>query len=321
VRLLVLTHSTRDPSFRVRWGRFASAFEAAGWEFVPAEIPASGQGRRVLLSTAANADVTVLHRRLFRGGDLDRLRRHAKRLVYDFDDALLYRDKPPHRSWQRERRFFAVIRAADLVLAGNRYLAKIARVASKNVRVLPSTVDVEHLAPSEESDPGFVAVWIGQRATLPHLESVREAVLEAGASIPGFKLRVIADAAPAGAEFVPWSEDAERVGLARAHVGLMPLPQNPFTRGKCGYKLLQYYAAGIPAIASPVGVNRVLLDAGGVAARTPAEWTDAVSALAADPARRAGLGAGGRSFVARRYASARLAPRLVGLLNALCSPG
>jgi glycosyltransferase involved in cell wall biosynthesis len=92
--------------------------------------------------------------------------------------------------------------------------------------------------------------------------------------MPDF-LRVIADAGR-GAELVPWSLETEFARLAECHVGLAPLPSDPFTRGKCGYKLLQYYAAGLPAVASPVGVHRTMAEGGALLARTPAEWTAAL---------------------------------------------
>ncbi len=317
MRICVLTHRLDDPSFRVRWRQFFGAFVEAGFEVSAHAIPRSSRERRAILEAAADADVCVLHRRLLRAPVLRKLRRRARRLVYDFDDALLYRPVAPHRSKGRARRFWNTVAAADLVLAGNRYLAQIARLKARRVAVVPTTVDTEALRPSREKDAGFVAVWIGQRATLPHLEAVRATLLEAGRSIDGFRLRVVADAAPAGAEWVPWSLDAEGPAVARAHVGLMPLPRDPFARGKCGYKLLQYYAAGLPAIASPVGVNRALAAGGALLSHPPGEWADALEALARDPVRRAELGRKGRSFVERRYSAALLAPRLVALLKSV----
>jgi len=297
VRLLVLTHRIEDPSFRVRWGRFlpdlgdAQAFEI-------------DEDRAKAFALAREADWVVLHRRLLGALDFWRLRRAAKRLVYDFDDALCYRPEAPYRSSKREARFFRTVAGADLVLAGNRNLAGLARLKARRVLVVPSTVEVESGLEGVEKLPEFTAVWIGQRVTLPHLETVREAVLEAGV-----KLRVIADAAPEGAELVRWSLEGERRAMAECHVGLMPLPATPFARGKCGFKLLQYYAAGLPVIASPVGVNRTLAGGGAILARTPEEWAAALDALR-DPELRGRLGERGRLFVARRYAAGHLLERL-----------
>ncbi len=303
--MLLLTHRRADASFRVRWERYLPALREAGFMPDVREIP-----KRNKRQVWQGADVVVLHRRLLRSGDLARLRRQARVLIYDVDDALCYRDRAPFRSRQRERRFFETVAAADLVLAGNAHLARLARLRADKVRVVPSAIDVEQYEPQDTSKMPFTAVWIGQSATLPHLEIVRGALLDAGIAV-----RVIADRAPDGVEFHAWSQESEARLLAASHVGLMPLPDTPFTRGKCGYKLLQYYAAGIPVIASPVGVNRSLAAGGAILARASTEWVHAVCALKVDPARRAALGAKGRAFVARRYAASSLAERLVRLLG------
>ncbi len=298
MRLLVLTHRFEDPSFRVRWGRFLGTLGAEA-----REIP--DRGRAKVLRLAREAETVVLHRRLLGGLDFGRLRRAARRLVYDFDDALCYRPSPPHRSLLRERRFFRTVQLADLVLAGNRNLAGLARLRARRVLVVPSTVELP-AAPKAPSLPAPTAVWIGQRATLPYLEPIVPAVRDAG-----YRLRVIADAAPQGAELVPWSLETETARLAECHVGLAPLPSDPFARGKCGFKLLQYYASGLPAIASPVGVHRTLAEGGALLARTPAEWTASLLRLREEGGAR---GPKGRAFVERRYAAPALAERLKRIL-------
>lgn len=298
MRLLVLTHRFDDPSFRVRWGRFLGPLEAEA-----REIPARGRG--AIFRLAREAETVVLHRRLLATFDFARLRAASRRLVYDFDDALCYRPAAPHRSLSREIRFFRTVARADLVLAGNRNLASLARLRARKVLVVPTTVDLPS-APRPPSLPKPTAVWIGQRATLPYLEPVVAAVRDAG-----YELRVIADAAPEGAELVPWSLETEYARLAECHVGLAPLPSDPFARGKCGYKLLQYYAAGLPAVASPVGVQRTLAEGGALLARTPAEWTAALRRLLDERGHR---GPKGRAFVERRYAAPALAERLKRIL-------
>ena len=298
MRLLVLTHRFDDPSFRVRWGRFLETLGAEA-----REIPASGRGS--IWRLAREAETVVLHRRLLTAFDFARLRRAARRLVYDFDDALCYRPVPPFRSALREARFFRTVARADLVLAGNRHLATIARLRARRVLVVPSTVEIPS-APRPPLLPSPTAVWIGQRATLPYLEPILGAVRDAG-----FDLRVIADAALPGTEHVPWSLETEFARLAECHVGLAPLPSDPFTRGKCGYKLLQYSAAGLPAVASPVGVHRTLAEGGALLARTPAEWTAALRRIMEEGGLR---GPKGRAFVAQRYAAPALAERLKRIL-------
>ena len=267
------------------------------------EVREIRKNRRDVFDAAAKAEAVVLHRRLLGARDFARLRKSARRLIYDFDDALCYRPDPPHRSRKRESRFFRTVRESDIVLAGNRNLAGLARLRAKRVFVIPSTVEIAE-APSPRKLEEFTAVWIGQRATLPHLELVRQALLDAG-----IRLRVIADEAPDGCEFIPWSAETEHRALAECHVGLMPLPSTRFTRGKCGYKLLQYYAASLPAVVSPVGVNRTLASGGALLARGPEEWVDALGRLR-DADLRESLGTQGLSFVKRRYSAGPLVERL-----------
>jgi hypothetical protein len=303
MRFLVLTHRFSDPSFRVRWGRFLDVLGAEA-----REIPA--RGRRPVFRLAAEAGTVVLHRRLLTGVDFGRLRRAARTLVYDFDDALCYRPQPPFRSALRERRFFRTVAGADLVLAGSRHLAGLARLRARKVFVVPSSVEIPS-APQPPPLPEPTAVWIGQRATLPYLEPIVGTVRD-----QGFRLRVIADAAPEGTELLPWSLDTEMARIAECHVGLAPLPSDPFTRGKCGYKMLQYFAAGIPCIASPVGAGRLIGAGVALLARTPGEWADALRRLRDDPALRAELGRRGRDLVARRYDARVVVERLSRILSA-----
>ncbi|MHC4972224.1 MAG: glycosyltransferase [Planctomycetota bacterium] len=313
MRIRLLTHNRAAASFRVRWERYLPLLEERGHSVAVAEIPAGRKRRRQVLDSVGDADLVVLQRRLMMAPDFARLRSRARRLVYDYDDALCYRPRPPHRSWGRARRFFRTVEQSDVVIAGNRLLAGVARLRRPRVHVLPSAVDVERYAPAEKlAEP--TAVWIGQRATLPYLEPVLGAVERSG-----FRLRVIADVFPPGAEQVPWEAATAPARLAECHVGLMPLSDDRFARGKCGYKLLQYYAAGLPAVVSPVGAGRVLADGGALAARDPAAWEAALRRLG-DPDLRAELGARGRSFVVRRYAADRVGARLARLLETTCAP-
>ncbi|MHC4133745.1 MAG: glycosyltransferase [Planctomycetota bacterium] len=311
MRILLLTHSREAASFRVRWARYLPLLEERGHSVAVAEIPAGRRGRRAVLDRGG--DLVVLQRRLLMARDFARLRRRARRLVYDYDDALCYRPRPPHRSWARARRFFRTVAAADAVIAGSRILAGVARLRRAHVHVVPSAVDVERYGPAPKlAEP--TAVWIGQRATLPYLEPVLGAVQRSG-----FSLRVIADVFPPGAEQVAWSADTAPARLAECHVGLMPLRNDRFARGKCGYKLLQYYAAGLPAVVSPVGAGRVLAEGGALVARDPEAWEAALRRLE-DLELRAELGARARSFVVRRYAADRVGARLVRLLEATGAP-
>jgi glycosyltransferase involved in cell wall biosynthesis len=122
---------------------------------------------------------------------------------------------------------------------------------------------------------------------------------------------------------VPWSEQTEAQDIARLDVGIMPLVDAPFERGKCGYKLIQYMACGLPVVASPVGVNRQIVEHGvnGFLAETPEQWATALRTLCADPALRARMGAAGRRKVEQHYSLQVTAPRLVQILRRAAGAG
>lgn len=250
------------------------------------------------------------------------------RLVVDYDDALFHR-YDQHRSAAVRlilgSKIDAVMRRADLVLAGNDYLAAHARDAGcRWVEWLPTVVDLDRYAMTERgnSQPqGPVTIgWIGSPATASYLDVVA-APLAALASTANVRCVAIG-AQPeqvAGTPFtaVSWSE-AEEVSLLRdLEIGIMPLPDAPWENGKCGYKLIQYMACGLPVVASPVGVNSTLVEHGksGFLASSGDQWLQALSRLVEDPDLRNAMGQQGRITVEQTYALQVQAPRLEVLLR------
>jgi glycosyltransferase involved in cell wall biosynthesis len=172
-------------------------------------------------------------------------------------------------------------------------------------------------------------VWIGSRSTASSLLDSRPGLELAAASLPGLGLRLVCDRFPdLGAaitvEHRPWSEATEAEELAEADVGISWLPDHPWSRGKCGLKVLQYMAAGLPVVANPVGMHTRLIDHGrtGFLAETPDQWAAAIGRLAASPELRAEMGLAARQFVAEHYSVARWADFLPRLLEQLTAgPG
>lgn len=253
------------------------------------------------------------------GGHLDAaMLRRAGWGVYDFDDALfadhrggLHRHLGEAAGWAR------AVRAADLVLAGNAHLAEAAAGLNPRVEVVPSCVEPDAYPRKRDYAVGPVPrlIWLGSPSTEPYLQPVAPALLEVHRRT-GARLTVIsAGDRPLGelavmTDRVAWAGARTDALLATADCGLMPLPDTPFTRGKCGYKLLQYGAAGLPAVASPVGVNEGVLDRlGGLGAVDPGDWVDAVCQLLgeAESARRA-RGQAAREGVEQHYSYAAWAP-------------
>lgn len=251
--------------------------------------------------------------------------------VYDFDDALFVPSaNSPNRGLgqlvKREgARWYRYVSRARLVLAGNAYLAaEAARYARGIVEIVPSCVEPDDYISATHDDDGIVRVgWIGSASTAPYLAPVVEAVrrLVDRSEAPEVRLVVI------GANLsidAPWLEDrhwsfaTQAAELARLDIGVMPLPDDEWSRGKCGYKLLQYFAAGVPGIASPVGVAAELLKGGdGIPARTAVEFERAITQLALDPAARRERGARARAYVEAEFSYGRWAPELAEAFSEL----
>lgn len=251
-------------------------------------------------------------------------------LVVDYDDAVFHRYDEHRSAFVRQvlgRKIDAVMRRANVVTAGNEYLAQRARSAGcRRVEWLPTVIDLDRYPPGmvAKSAGPVVVGWIGSPSTAGYLQMVAPALIELTRAQP---LRCVAIGARAdqvaGTPFEawPWTEDTEVALLRQLDIGIMPLPDAPWERGKCGYKLIQYMACSLPVVASPVGVNRDIVRAGenGYLATTPRGWVDALAALVQDPARRAAMGANGRRQVEDVYCLQTQAARLAAMLKQAAS--
>jgi glycosyltransferase involved in cell wall biosynthesis len=235
-------------------------------------------------------------------------------VILDFDDAIWTSSGAGRSSvanlvrmpWKVSR----ICRLASAVTVGNEYLAAYARRYNDNVFIVRTSIEASRYPqfPMPSDSAPFTVVWTGSHSTLPYLESIRGALVELGARVRT-RLRVICDVPPAGRfdgvelEFVRWTAAREVEDLAPGHVGIMPLPDNEFTRGKCGLKAIQYMAIGRPAVVSPVGINREIVRDGenGLWATTQREWTAQLERLARDAALRARLGSAARRTAVEGY--------------------
>jgi glycosyltransferase involved in cell wall biosynthesis len=212
-----------------------------------------------------------------------------------------------------------VMQHAALVIVGNSYLADRARKAgAKRIEILPTVIDLERYSVSGTPSAPFTVGWIGSPSTSKYLKMLEPALKDVCAGGRGRLLTV--GAQDAVFEGVPtenraWAEDREVSDIQAMHVGVMPLPDEPWERGKCGYKLIQYMACRLPVVASPVGVNTEIVEGCGFTADTLDEWRDVLLTLRDDAVLRAELGAEGRRKVEEKYALQITAPRMVDLLK------
>lgn len=252
------------------------------------------------------------------------------RIVVDYDDALFHQYDASANPWVRRllgRKISTVMRLAHSVLAGNTYLADYAqRSGTKRVEVIPTVVDLTRYTvkyPAGASDV-FTIGWIGSPSTARYLHILAPAlamVCKDGRA----RVRLVGsgpiDLPGVPLEVIPWREETEVDEIRRFDVGIMPLPDEPWARGKCGFKLIQYMACGLPVVASPVGVNSEIVTEGtnGFLATSTVEWVQALQRIQADTELKRRMGEAGRQRVKARYSLQVTAPRIVGLLQTICA--
>lgn len=245
--------------------------------------------------------------------------------VLDFDDAVFHHYDQHRVPWVRRLygdRIDRLMAKAALVVCGNDYLAQRARQAGAQwVEQLPTVIDLDRYAvpPTRAAHHVPRVVWIGSPSTAKYLDQLKQP-LQQLAQRQDFVLRVV------GAHFrldgvqieqLPWTEATEVQAIAECEVGVMPLLSSPWELGKCGYKLIQYMACGLPVVASPVGVNATIVSHGvdGFFAKDAADWLSPLQQLLSEPALRRRMGLAGRQKVEASYCLQVAAPRLVQWLQ------
>jgi glycosyltransferase involved in cell wall biosynthesis len=249
-------------------------------------------------------------------------------VVFDFDDAIYLRRVSPAnnavRFLKRPGKAASICRIADHVTVGNEVLAEFALQHSRRVTVIPSTIDTDvYRVRARQSRARPVVGWTGSSTTAPFLRDLAPALVRVRQSID-FELRVVGarvDLPGLEATFVDWRAESEAEDLSGVDVGLMPLPDDEWSRGKCGMKALQYMALGIPPIVSPVGANAQIVEHGrnGLHATTQADWVERISLLLRDPELRASLGKEARRTVEDRYSARIHAPRMAEVFQSVAA--
>lgn len=247
-------------------------------------------------------------------------------VIFDFDDAIFHKyDMHPNlliRSALSEKLKPLIARSARC-FCGNRYLLDYAAQWNAECTIVPTVVDCEHFAPAKEMRVSrrCAVGWIGTPSTwqeymAPILPMLAE--LSRRLNLDMYALGAeISNAAGSNVRHVVWGEDKEVPFLRSLDIGIMPLNDSPWARGKCGYKLIQYMAVGLPVIASPVGVNTEIVDHGvnGFLAATPEDWRSAIATLAADPGLRTRMGRAGRKKVEEQYSLQTWGPRVARMIR------
>ncbi|MEJ2184151.1 MAG: glycosyltransferase family 4 protein [Nitrospirota bacterium] len=320
INVLFLTHrDIKQASSRFRAYQYAELLESRGFNCHVSPLPEKGVLRRLFYLTAvlfrvpAN-DIVVIQKILFARPILYVLRLLNNNIIFDWDDALYA--APPSNVLlgidlkKRVKRLNYTLRTSKSIMCGNRTLWEYSLKYNNNAHVIPTAIDTDMLTVGKKrkSDSCIIG-WIGKSENLEYLlelEDVFRALYERyGSSVC---LRVVSNKSfysHSGMDIInkKWRLAEEISDIQSFDIGIMPLDDNEWSRGKCAFKALQYMAAGVPCVASPVGANNEVVKNGynGYLADSPQEWIECLSSLIDDADIRASLGEHGRKHVLKEY--------------------
>lgn len=331
MRVLFLIQGHDQPSSRYRVLQYLPYLKQKGVKATVAIYPHGIRGSGKIYRGMRDYDVVFIQRKRPHPLFLYFLLQRAKKLIYDFDDAVMYRsaNAPSPYSGTRERQFARIVKAADHVIAGNTFLGDQTRRYTDQVTVIPTAIDIIRYTPKDyhKKSTKVTIGWIGSRSTLPYLEHIKGVFEQLGERYKHIELKIIGDSFfdcnNISVMKKIWNEDDEIDDLRSLDIGVMPLTDDPWSRGKCGLKILQYYGAGVPVVCTPVGVNRDVVKDGvtGFWAMTDEKWIEKLSILIENPSLRQKMGLHGREFVRELYSIQACAPRFYGVLADVAQKG
>ncbi len=325
MKVLFLIQGFQVAASRYRVLQYLPYLESEGIEATVSLYPRTLKENIQFFSTLPQFDILFLQRKRFNQPRLALLRKRAKRIVYDFDDSVMYRNskaKDPI-SQTRRRRFIQMIKASDFVIAGNEFLKSQVLPIHSNVEVLPTPIDQKryHLRRPFEPKERVTLGWIGDHGSIHYLMKMKPVFENLGKKYPFVDLKIVCDTFFDCEQMKVikkyWSSEEEVSDLQSFDIGLMPLVDDPWSWGKCGLKIIQYQGVGLPVVCTPVGINRDLVEDGinGFYALAPEEWEEKLSILIEDPALREKMGMEGRRRVLDGYTLQTCAPRLLSILE------
>lgn len=328
MKLLIISNNLNRAGFRQRIAVYLDILKDNGIECEVAKLPSNYFARWKLFKRAADFDCVLLHKKGLNHLDAFWLKKYSKKIIYHFDDAIMYSAKAPEsHSSSHFRPFRRSVKLADMVIAASSYLAEHALRFNPNVIVLPTGIkisDYQAESPSE-NDNKIRLVWIGSASTSRYLEEIKPALEEIGSRFDNVVLRIICDdffdLENIEVEKHLWSKETRCRDLTTSNIGLAPLPNDRFTMGKCSFKVLEYSASGLPVIASPVGTNseHTIEGVTGLFATNMQEWSDQITKLIKNAKLRKKMGKAGLAY-AKKYDVSIVGKELVKLIKKTIEP-
>ena len=281
-------------------------------------------------TTLDHFDVLYVHRKLFSPVEFWYLRKKAKKIIYDFDDAVMYRSSTSKNPYSPSRhfKFGYMMRRVDYIIAGNQFLKSEARRYNRNVVVVPTTIDLSRYTLKEDFHHGgpITIGWLGSSSTLKYLKRLIPTLEAIFRKCPKVQLKIVCDQF-LESSVLPvirkaWSSEEEEADLKSFDIGIMPLSDDPWSRGKCGFKIVQYFGVGLPVVCTPVGMNRDIVEDGvnGFWAQSEEEWEDRLLQLIEAEALRREMGLRGRKAAEQSYSLEVNAPRIFDALKRVLPP-
>jgi glycosyltransferase involved in cell wall biosynthesis len=309
MRIAFLIKKFETPSSRYRILQYIPNLQEMGHDCTVLRIPPRFHTRFFAFRKMSDFALVVLQKKLLNPLEFWFLRRYSKSLLYDFDDAIMYRNSHINpNSQQRRQRFNRTVHNADWVIAGNQYLRE--KVPHSRVSIIPTPIDMQRYHAKIYRNEGKVVTlgWIGSKSTLAYLLDLKGVLEEIGRNFNNVQLKIVCDTFFDCQHLrvikKPWRYEEEIEDLHSFDIGLMPLSDDLWSRGKCAFKLLQYLAVGVPVVASPVGMNSEVVHnhKNGFLALNEHEWLEWLKLLIQDPDLRRKLGQKGRELIKTDYA-------------------
>ena len=331
MKLAFLIHDKEAPSCRYRVLQYIPYLKGHGVDVSVRLFRGNLLDRYRFYESLRQYDLLLIQRKLVHPVDFWYIRRKARKIIYDFDDALMYRSaksKNPY-SMSRRAKFAYLVKRADLVIAGNAFLKSEALRHNDHVVTIPTPLDLSRYRLKEGVPNKDVVTigWLGSRSSLRYLRSLLPTLESIFRKHPEVRLKIVCS------EFLDsrnlpivkkqWSWEDEEEDLRSFDIGVMPLSNDLWSKGKCGLKILQYYSVGVPVVCTPVGINQDIVTHGvnGFWALNEGQWEEGLVTLIQNQALRREMGLRGRETVEKTYSLEANAPRLFEVLKEVVDQG
>ena len=305
LKVIFLTEPLKSPSTRFRVLQYIQEFKKLNLDLTIKEIPKEFSSRLRLINSLSSYEIVVLQRKLFQLWTLWLIRNKSKVLIYDFDDAVMFRDSnsPDFHSRSRLRRFKSTLQYADLVISGNEYLKGLSLPFAKKTSVIPTGINTQIYTQKTKFDnlPFLTIGWIGTERNLTYLKELIKPINELYRTTKNFRFKIVCDGFIEGFECPLeeklWQEEDEIEDIQSFDIGVFPLIDDQWTRGKCALKLLQYMSCGVASVSSNTDVTSNIITDGvnGFLASTISQWSEKIRFLLENDDQRRSIGINGRT--------------------------